>query len=149
MAGGFVLSAVLHVAAAHGDVLRRSRASVECQWLVLCGLSRVRGSTLCLGGKCSICGEPYDKPVKMFERGGEKYKGTIVKTYNQGEQIDVKVVVSEFVIERESISCPPAILADGESQGLFRIPIVQLGRQSSCGRLARMSRSSLVKDCQY
>jgi hypothetical protein len=45
-------------------------------------------------GKCSVCGEPYDKKVKLFEKGGAMYKGTIVKTYNQGQQIDVKVMVS-------------------------------------------------------
>ncbi|CAF0742985.1 unnamed protein product [Adineta ricciae] len=45
-------------------------------------------------GKCSICGEAYDKPIKVFEKGGAMYKGTIVKTYNQGQQIDVKVVLT-------------------------------------------------------
>lgn len=51
---------------------------------------------VCLGGKCGICGEPYEKPVKLFEKGGEMYKGTIVKTYTQGQQIDVKVMVGLF-----------------------------------------------------
>ncbi|CAF3625173.1 unnamed protein product [Rotaria sp. Silwood1] len=45
-------------------------------------------------GKCSICGEAYDKKVKLFEKGGAMYKGTIVKTYTQGQQIDVKVVLT-------------------------------------------------------
>lgn len=49
-----------------------------------------------LDGKCGICGEPYDKPVKLFERGGAMYKGKIVKTYTQGAQIDVKVMVRSF-----------------------------------------------------
>ena len=46
------------------------------------------------GGKCAVCGEPFDTPVKLFEKGGSMYKGTVVKTHNQGEQIEVKVMVS-------------------------------------------------------
>jgi hypothetical protein len=34
--------------------------------------------------------------VKLFEKGGAMYKGTSVKTYTQGEQIDVKVMVSDI-----------------------------------------------------
>ncbi|CAF1402410.1 unnamed protein product [Rotaria sordida] len=45
-------------------------------------------------GKCSICGESYDKKVKLFEKGGAMYKGTVVKTYTQGQQIDVKVMLT-------------------------------------------------------
>ena len=97
MACGSIVSAVLHVATAYGDVLWRPRTSMECQWLVLCcacGLRSVLSSIFFVGGKCSICGEPYDKPVKVFEKGGVMYKGTIVQTYTQGQHIDVKVVVS-------------------------------------------------------
>jgi len=47
------------------------------------------------GGKCGICGEPYDAPVKLFEKDGAMYKGTSVKTYRQGEQIDIKVVLTQ------------------------------------------------------
>lgn len=50
----------------------------------------------CVDGKCGICGEPYDKPVKLFEKGGAMYTGKIVKTYTQGQQIDVKVMVCEM-----------------------------------------------------
>jgi len=46
------------------------------------------------GGKCSICGEPYDRVNKVFEKGGAMYTGKIVKTYNQGQQIDVTVVLT-------------------------------------------------------
>ena len=38
-----------------------------------------------LGGKCSICGEPYDRGMKLFEKGGAKYLGKIIKTYDQGQ----------------------------------------------------------------
>jgi hypothetical protein len=54
----------------------------------------ILSSLFSLDGKCSICGEPYDKQVKLFEKGGAMYKGTIVKTYTQGQEIDVKVMVS-------------------------------------------------------
>ncbi|CAF3730305.1 unnamed protein product, partial [Adineta steineri] len=46
------------------------------------------------GGKCGICGEPYDRAVKLFEKGGRKYLGKIVQTYKQGQQIDVKIKLS-------------------------------------------------------
>ncbi|CAF0838850.1 unnamed protein product, partial [Rotaria sordida] len=42
-------------------------------------------------GKCGICGEVYDEKNKLFEKGGSMYKGTSVKTYEQGQQIQVKV----------------------------------------------------------
>jgi hypothetical protein len=31
-------------------------------------------------GKCGICGEPYDRANKLFEKGGAIYTGKIVKT---------------------------------------------------------------------
>ncbi|UJR32265.1 hypothetical protein I4U23_019730 [Adineta vaga] len=46
------------------------------------------------GGKCGICGEPYDRAVKLFEKGGRMYLGKIVQTYAQGQQIDVKIKLS-------------------------------------------------------
>jgi len=46
-----------------------------------------------LGGKCSICGEPYDRGMKLFEKGGAKYLGKIIKTYDQGQQMDVQIKV--------------------------------------------------------
>jgi hypothetical protein len=49
-----------------------------------------------LGGKCGICGEPYDRAVKLFEKGGAKYTGKIVQTYTQGQQIDVKIKVKKI-----------------------------------------------------
>lgn len=51
------------------------------------------------GGKCGICGEPYDRANKLFEKGGAYYTGKVVKTYRQGQQIDVQVVVSEDIEE--------------------------------------------------
>ena len=47
-----------------------------------------------IGGKCGICGEAYNSENKLFEKGGEMYTGKIVKAYNQGQEIDVTVVVS-------------------------------------------------------
>jgi hypothetical protein len=55
-----------------------------------------------LEGKCSICGEPFDRANKLFEKGGAMYTGKIVKTYTQGQQIDVTVVVSASS-ERDSL----------------------------------------------
>ena len=53
-----------------------------------------------LGGKCSICGEAYNAPTKLFDKGGPMYLGKIVKTYTQGQQIDVNVVVSRVLSNR-------------------------------------------------
>ncbi|CAF0918643.1 unnamed protein product [Adineta ricciae] len=46
------------------------------------------------GGKCGICGEPYDRAAKLFEKGGRLYLGKVVQTYAQGQQIEVKVKLS-------------------------------------------------------
>ncbi len=68
---------------------------MESEWFVLfLNQIHILFSIFSSDGKCSICGEPYDKKVKLFEKGGAMYKGTIVKTYTQGQQIDVKVMVS-------------------------------------------------------
>ena len=77
---------------------------MECQWFASF-VAQYQGnfvSVFCLDGKCGICGEPHDAPVKLFEKGGAKYKGTIVKTYTQGQQIDVKVMVGPFRIHLEA-----------------------------------------------
>ena len=52
-----------------------------------------------LGGKCGICGEPYDRTAKLFEKGGRLYLGKVVQTYAQGQQIEVKVKVNEYFLE--------------------------------------------------
>jgi hypothetical protein len=43
--------------------------------------------------KCSICGEDYAKP-KRFEKGGDLYRGYIVRSYAQKDRIKAKVEVS-------------------------------------------------------
>lgn len=52
-------------------------------------------SSFLSGGQCGICGEPYDRAIKLFEKGGAKYLGKIVQTYNQGQQIDVQIKVND------------------------------------------------------
>lgn len=42
------------------------------------------------GGKCSICGEAWHT-AKKYEKGGELYRGIIVRSYNVGEVITVDV----------------------------------------------------------
>ncbi len=54
-----------------------------------------------VGGKCSICGEPYDRANKLFEKGGTKYLGKIVQTYIQGQQIDVQIKVNSVSIQEK------------------------------------------------
>jgi hypothetical protein len=38
--------------------------------------------------------------VKVFEKGGSMYTGKIVQTYRQGQEIDVKVMVSLIEINQ-------------------------------------------------
>ena len=49
-----------------------------------------------LGGKCSICGEPFDRKPKLLGVGDALYSGKIVRTYTEGSVIPVTVVVSFF-----------------------------------------------------
>ncbi|CAF0773920.1 unnamed protein product [Brachionus calyciflorus] len=47
------------------------------------------------GGRCGICGDPYDQPEpRTYEKGGEKYLGKIVRTYSKGAEIPVIVQVT-------------------------------------------------------
>lgn len=48
------------------------------------------------GGKCSICGEDYSKP-KRFEKGGDMYRGLIVKTYKNTDNIDITLDVILYI----------------------------------------------------
>ena len=43
------------------------------------------------GGKCGICGDPWDQSPRKHEVGGQFYKGTIVRTYKRGQVIDAYV----------------------------------------------------------
>ena len=42
------------------------------------------------GGKCGICGDNWAGP-RTYERGGPGYTGFIVRSYSEGQTIDVKV----------------------------------------------------------
>ncbi|CAF1307866.1 unnamed protein product, partial [Didymodactylos carnosus] len=46
------------------------------------------------GGKCGICGEPYDKTDKVWEKGGSMYLGKTVRTYRKGQTIRVSVTLT-------------------------------------------------------
>lgn len=47
------------------------------------------------GGRCGICGDSYDQPnPRTYEKGGAKYLGKIVRTYNKGAEIPVVVQVT-------------------------------------------------------
>ncbi|XP_043210287.1 uncharacterized protein LOC122375146 [Amphibalanus amphitrite] len=45
-----------------------------------------------MGGKCGICGDPYDEPQpRTHEIGGPYYKGYLVQNYTSGEVVTVTV----------------------------------------------------------
>ncbi|XP_037091408.1 uncharacterized protein LOC119111708 [Pollicipes pollicipes] len=47
------------------------------------------------GGKCGICGDPYDEPQpRTHEIGGRYYKGYLVRNYTVGSEIDVTVQIT-------------------------------------------------------
>ena len=92
LARGRVIPKLLLVFRSYGNVLWWRCTAMVCRTAYRIAMhSFDRFPT---GGKCAVCGEPFDKPVKLFEKGGSMYKGTVLKTYNQGEQIEVKVMVS-------------------------------------------------------
>ncbi|CAL8087627.1 unnamed protein product [Orchesella dallaii] len=44
------------------------------------------------GGKCGVCGDPYDHPIpRANEDGGELYRGIIVRAYRSGDVIPIEV----------------------------------------------------------
>ncbi|XP_043191630.1 uncharacterized protein LOC122364892 [Amphibalanus amphitrite] len=48
-----------------------------------------------MGGKCGICGDPYDEPQpRTHEIGGPYYKGIIVSNYTVGQEIEVVVTIT-------------------------------------------------------
>ena len=51
------------------------------------------------GGKCGVCGDPYDAAVKNHELGGQYATGIITRTYTSGQIINVNILVrkSELV----------------------------------------------------
>ena len=47
------------------------------------------------GGRCGICGDDFAQPEpRMFEKGGAKYLGKVVRTYLPNSLINISVVVS-------------------------------------------------------
>ncbi|KAI3378982.1 hypothetical protein SNEBB_010073 [Seison nebaliae] len=46
------------------------------------------------GGKCGLCGDPYNAPVKAHEPGGKFYTGTIMGTYKSGSWVPIQFVLS-------------------------------------------------------
>ena len=49
-----------------------------------------------LDGKCSICGEDFSLKKKLFEKGGDFYRGYIVRTYDAGSTINVDIQVENI-----------------------------------------------------
>ncbi|XP_033733300.1 mucin-2-like [Pecten maximus] len=48
-----------------------------------------------LGGKCGVCGDPYDQPHPRENEAGGKYaKGVIVKYYTKGSTINITVEIT-------------------------------------------------------
>lgn len=46
------------------------------------------------GGKCGICGDPYQKRPRKFEAPGKYATGKMTKTYTKGQTIKVTIQVT-------------------------------------------------------
>jgi len=46
------------------------------------------------GGKCGICGDPWDANPRAHEVGGKYANGIITKTYQPGQDIDIEVEIT-------------------------------------------------------
>ncbi|KAJ7379978.1 hypothetical protein OS493_012740 [Desmophyllum pertusum] len=46
------------------------------------------------GGKCGVCGDPYDKSHPQYVHPGKYATKTITKTYREGQEIEVKIKVT-------------------------------------------------------
>ena len=42
-------------------------------------------------GRCGICGDEYSAPVKQFQAGGKYAKGTISRSYQPGQEMNVEI----------------------------------------------------------
>lgn len=48
-----------------------------------------------MNGKCGICGDAYDAPIRQHEAPHGRYaNGIIVRNYNEGEIVDIEVDVT-------------------------------------------------------
>jgi len=47
-----------------------------------------------MGGKCGVCGDPYDGPWPHQAPGGMYANGNIVATYKQGQSVDIAIEVT-------------------------------------------------------
>ncbi len=95
--GAVALACVSFCSCLEGNVLRRLWRAVEPEQSVLFGRLLLLkpfsdGSNLQPDGKCGICGEDWSGQ-KQFEKGGSMYRGISVRTYKQGQIIDVYVEV--------------------------------------------------------
>ncbi len=52
-----------------------------------------------LGGKCGVCGDPYDAPIKAHELGGTYATGKIVRSYKMGQTIPITITVSFYLLD--------------------------------------------------
>ena len=53
--------------------------------------------TTLLDGKCGVCGDEARISNKLFESTGKYATGKIVKTYTQGQEIEIKHSVFFFI----------------------------------------------------
>merc|ERR1711955_680 len=81
-----------------------------------------------MGGKCGICGDPWDGPREHEAPGGRYANGNIVATYRQGQEIDVAVEVTTSHMGHFNYKlCPNNNVHQDPTQDCFDAHPLQLG----------------------
>jgi len=81
-----------------------------------------------MGGKCGICGDPWDGPREHEAPGGRYANGNIVATYRQGQEIDVAVEVTTSHMGHFNYKlCPNNNVHQDPTQECFDAHPLQLG----------------------
>merc|ERR1712002_1001022 len=86
-----------------------------------------------MGGKCGICGDPYDGPWEHEAPGGKYANGNIVATYTQGQTIDIAVDVTANHLGHFNYRlCPNNNIHQDPKQDCFDAHLLELeGRDGS------------------
>lgn len=82
------------------------------------------------GGKCGICGESYNG-VKKFEKGGSMYTGIPVRTYTEGQEIDVQVKVKSLTKTLSVICSYNKLKVSANHKGWFEFRICNIDDMAS------------------
>merc|ERR1711890_121410 len=80
-----------------------------------------------MGGKCGICGDPFDGPWPHEAPGGRYANGHIVKTYTQGQSVKVAIEITANHLGYFTFKlCPNNNVKQDPKQDCFDEPVLTL-----------------------